>query len=44
MHILLAQMIRNFLVEYRDEKPMEFVNKLFYCPVRRMDLALVDIH
>ena len=43
MHIVLAQMMRNFRLEYRDEEPMEFVNELLYCPARRMDLALVDV-
>ena len=43
MHILLAQLIRNYKLEYRDEKPLEFTNKLLYVPARQMDLAFVDI-
>lgn len=43
MHILLAQLIRNFKLEYREEKPLEFTNKLFYVPARQMDLAFIDV-
>ena len=43
MHILLAQLMKNFKIEYHDEKPMEFANKLFYGPARQLDLAFVDI-
>ena len=42
MHIALAQLIRNFKLEYRDEQPLNFVQKLFVYPERQMDLAFVD--
>ena len=44
MHILLAQMVRQFKIEYREEEPINYKLKLFYVPERRMDLAFVDIH
>ena len=43
MHILLAQMMRNFRIEYREKEPMEFITKMFLYPARKMDLALVDL-
>jgi hypothetical protein len=43
MHILLAQMMKNFRVEYLDDKPMEYETRLFLGPASRMDLALVDL-
>ena len=43
MHILLAQLMRNFKIEYREDEPIEFVAKLFYGPARQMDLAFVNI-
>ena len=42
MHIALAQLIRNFKLEFRDELPLNFIQKLFVYPERRMDLAFVD--
>ena len=42
MHIALAQLIRNFNIEYRDEQPLNFIQKLFVYPERQMDLAFVD--
>ena len=42
MHIALAQLIRNFKLEYRDEQPLDFIQKLFVYPERQMDLAFVD--
>ncbi len=45
MHILLSQVVRNFKIEYRDGKPMEFDNaKLFYGPAREMHLAFIDVN
>ena len=43
MHILLAQMMRNFRIEYRKKEPMEFENQLVFRPARKMNLALVDL-
>ena len=43
MHILLAQMMKKFRIEYHDDRPMEYVNKLFLYPERQLDLHLVDI-
>ena len=34
MHILLAQLIRNYKLEYRNKEPLEFTNKLLYVPAR----------
>ena len=42
MHIALAQLIRNFKLEFRDEQPLNFIQKLFLHPERRMDLAFID--
>ena len=43
MHILLAQMMRHFKIEYREEEPVRFATKLLYGPMRQMNLALVDV-
>ena len=43
MHILLAQLVRNFRIEFREEEPIKFINKLFFVPGRRMDLAFVNL-
>lgn len=43
LHIALAQLIKNFRVEYRDEKPMDYIQTLFLVPERRLDLAFVDL-
>ena len=43
MHILLAQLMRKFRLEYREEEPVKFANKLFYVPEREINLAFVDI-
>ena len=42
MHIALAHLIRNFKLEYREEQPLNFVQKMFIYPERQMDLAFVD--
>ena len=42
MHVLLAQLIKNFKIEYREDKPIEFIIKLFNRPERQMDLAFTD--
>ena len=44
MHILLAQLVRQFKIEYREKEPINFKVKLFYGPGRQMDLAFVDIN
>ena len=43
MYILLAQVVKSFKIEFREEKPMEFINKLNYKPERQMDLAFIDV-
>ena len=43
MHIALAQLIRNFRIDYRDDQPLDFEQRLFVYPERRMDLAFVDL-
>jgi hypothetical protein len=43
MHIMLAQMMKNFRIEYLDDKPLEYKSDFFYGPASRMDLALVDL-
>ena len=43
MHVLLAQLMRNFKIEYREDEPIEFVAKLLYGPARQMDLAFVNV-
>ena len=43
MHIALAQLIRNFRIDYRDDQPLGFEQQLFVYPERRMDLAFVDL-
>ena len=44
MHILLAQLMRNFKIEYREEEPMEYdTAKMFYGPTKQMNLAFIDI-
>ena len=42
MHILLAQMMRNFRIEYRELEPVKFRTKLLYRPAGPMNLALTD--
>ena len=42
MHILLAQLVRNFRIEFREEEPIKYITKLFYGPERKMNLAFVD--
>ena len=43
MHVLLAQLIKNFKIEYREYKPIEFIIKLFNRPERQVDLAFIDV-
>ena len=43
MNILLAQVVKNFKIEYREDKPIEFITKIFYQPERQIDLAFVDV-
>ena len=43
LHIALAQLIKNFRVEYRGEKPMDYIQTLFLVPDGRLDLAFVDL-
>lgn len=43
MHVLLAQLVRNFKIEFREEEPIKFITKLFYGPGRQMNLAFVDL-
>ena len=43
MHILVAQLVKNFKIEDRNAKPVEFVTKLFYGPGSPIDLAFIDI-
>ena len=44
MHILVSQLVRNFKIENREEKPLEFTIKLFLGPSRKMNLAFTDIN
>ena len=44
MHIALAQLMKNFRIEYRDEQPLNFVERLFVYPERQMDLAFIDVN
>ena len=43
MHILLVQVIKNFKIEYREEKPIEFIVRAFNRPERQMDLAFIHV-
>ena len=43
LHIALSQLIRTFKVEFRDDKPMDYVQNLFLNPERRFDLAFIDL-
>ena len=43
MHILLAQLMRSFKIEFREEEPMKFITKHFYVPERPLNLAFVDL-
>ena len=43
LHIALAQLMRNFKVEYRETQPLNFVQQIFVYPERQMDLAFVDL-
>ena len=43
LHIALSQLIRTFSVEFKDDKPMDYVQNLFLIPERRFDLVFTDL-
>ena len=43
LHIALSQLIRTFGVEFKDDKPMDYVQNLFLMPERRFDLVFIDL-
>ena len=43
MHIVLAQLMRNFNINFTEDKPLKYVVNLFYYPERKMNLTFTDL-
>ena len=43
MHIVLAQLMRNFKINFTEDKPLKYVVNLCYYPERKMDLTFSDL-
>ena len=43
IHIAVAQLMKNFRVEFRDDHPVGYVQQILIYPDRRMDLAFIAL-
>ena len=43
MHIVLAQVVKNFDIRYTEDEPLKYIFNFFYCPEREMNLVFKDL-
>ena len=43
IHIAVAQLVRNFRIDYTDDEPLKYTVQLFYYPKQDMNLVFSNL-
>ena len=43
IHIAVAQLVRNFRIDYTDDEPLKYIVQLFFYPKQDMNLVFSNL-